>query len=262
MRKPFPWRIFWILLAAAAFGLIAIVPYSLALQANSPALQQLPMPLALLVALQIGLQVVGFAAAIALGLFFAGRAGLGLPLLEAALRGERPADRLRRILLPSIGLGVAGSLLVIGLDTYVFGPALQAQLAGAASGAAPAAAPAAWKGLLASFYGGIDEEILLRLLVMSFLAWLGRFVSRTPEGKPTTAVYWVANLLAAVLFGLGHLPATAAILPITPLVVLRAVALNGLVGVACGYLYFRHGLEAAMLSHFSADLVLHVLFAL
>src|SRR6266545_4301425 len=53
--------------------------------------------------------------------------------------------------------------------------------------------PAAWKGLLASFYGGIAEEIQLRLLVMSFLVWLGRFLSKTAEGKPTRAIFWIAN---------------------------------------------------------------------
>ena len=122
--------------------------------------------------------------------------------------------------------------------------------------------PTWWQGLLASFYGGFDEEILLRLCVMSFLAWLGRFVSKTAQGTPTVAVFWVANVLAAILFGLGHLPATAALLPITPLVVLRAVILNGIVGIAAGYLYFTRGLESAILCHFSADIVLHVLFAI
>ena len=116
--------------------------------------------------------------------------------------------------------------------------------------------------MLASFYGGLDEELLLRLFAMSFIAWLGRFISKTPDGKPTLAVLWIANILAAVLFGLGHLPATAALVPITPLVVLRAVLLNGVIGIACGYLYVKHGLESAMLSHFSADLILHVLFAI
>src|SRR5262249_17333316 len=99
-------------------------------------------------------------------------------------------------------------------------------------------------------------------LAMSLLAWLGHFLSKTPHGEPTTAVFWIANVLAAVLFGLGHLPVTAQLIPLTPLVVLRAVALNGLVGGICGYLYFTRGLESAMVSHFSADLVLHVLFAL
>ena len=114
---------------------------------------------------------------------------------------------------------------------------------------------------------------------MSFLAWLGRFVAlpskaagrdhgpapaegKTPAGSPTVAVFWVANVLAAILFGLGHLPATAALVPLTSMVVLRAVVLNGIVGVACGYLYFTRGLESAMLSHFSADIILHVLFAI
>jgi membrane protease YdiL (CAAX protease family) len=97
---------------------------------------------------------------------------------------------------------------------------------------------------------------------MSFLAWLGRFISKTADGRPTTAVFWVANVLAAILFGLGHLPATSLLVPLTPLVILRAVVLNGLLGIAFGYLYVTRGLESAMLSHFSADLVLHVLFAL
>jgi membrane protease YdiL (CAAX protease family) len=97
---------------------------------------------------------------------------------------------------------------------------------------------------------------------MSLLAWLGHFVGRKADGTPTTAVYWGANILAAVLFDLGHLPVTSALVLLTPLVILRAVVLNGLGGIAFGYLYFTRGLEAAMISHFSADIVLHVLFAL
>ncbi len=97
---------------------------------------------------------------------------------------------------------------------------------------------------------------------MSFLVWLGRWVSKTADGGPTLAVLWIANVLAAVLFGLGHLPATAALVPLTPLVVVRAVVLNGIVGIGFGYLYFKRGLESAMISHFSADLILHVLFAI
>jgi membrane protease YdiL (CAAX protease family) len=97
---------------------------------------------------------------------------------------------------------------------------------------------------------------------MSFLAWVGRFISKTADGKPTSAVLWTANILAAVLFGLGHLPATALLVPLTPVVVVRGIVLNRLAGVAFGWLYMKHGLESAMLSHLSADLVLHVLFAI
>ncbi len=61
---------------------------------------------------------------------------------------------------------------------------------------------------------------------------------------------------------MGHLPVTSTLVPITPLIVMRAIVLNGLAGLAFGYLYFTRGLESAMLSHFSADIVLHVIFAL
>jgi membrane protease YdiL (CAAX protease family) len=263
MSKTFNWKIFFILLAASTFGLIAILPYVLALQAKTLASAPLPMPLPLLLTIQVGTQVIMFAIAIALGLFFAQRAGLGLPILEARLRGEPIGAKIRAILPISIILGVLGAVIIIAADVYIFQPALKAQMGDAASAlVGRAATPAPWKGFLASFYGGFDEELLLRLLVMSFLAWLGHFVSQTSEGKPTVTVMWIANVLAAILFGLGHLPATAALVPITPLVVLRAVLLNGVVGIACGYLYFTRGLESAILSHFSADLVLHVLFAI
>jgi membrane protease YdiL (CAAX protease family) len=97
---------------------------------------------------------------------------------------------------------------------------------------------------------------------MSFFVWLGRFISRTVDGKPTAGVFWIANILAAVLFGLGHLPALTTLVPITPLVIAREVVLNGLLGIVFGWLYWKRGLEAAMISHFSADIVLHVLLAL
>ncbi len=266
MRKPFNWKIFWILVVGAAIGLVAIVPYSLALQAQAgkPVPQNLPIPLPLLAAIQLAVQLVLlFVPTILIGLFLANRSGLGLPIMEAGLRGEPVGQRLLRILPISIILGVLSSVAIIALEVYVFGPMLNAQLGGAAAPlTVRTAAPVAWKGFLASFYGGIDEEILLRLGVMTILAWLGHFVSHKADGTPTTAIYWVANVLAAILFGLGHLPATSILVPLTPLVVVRAVVLNGLAGIAFGYLYYTRGLESAMISHFSADIVLHVLFAL
>jgi membrane protease YdiL (CAAX protease family) len=259
--KPFNWKIFFILLAASVFGVIAILPYVLELQAGTLATINLPIPLPLLLSLQVLQNAVLFAVAIFIGLVLANRIGLGLPILEAKLAGESVAARIKAILLPSILLGVAASILIIALDVFVFQPGMLAQL-GSAANALQTAQPAAWKGLLASFYGGINEEILLRLCFLTLLAWLGKFISHTPEGRPTLLVLWIANILAAILFGLGHLPATAILIPLTPLVIVRAVILNGLAGVVFGYLYWTRGLESAMLSHFSADIILHVLLAL
>jgi len=263
MKTFINWKIFFILLASFAFGLFAITPYSLALQQSALANVQLPIPLAVLVPIQIISQTLIFGIFIAFGLFFANRIGLGLPILEAKLRGESVTNNIRAVLPISVILGVAASLLIIGLEVGVFQPALLQQFGGKADVLnLKTSQPAAWKGLLASFYGGINEEILLRLIVMSFLAWLGKFISKTSDGKPTNGVFWTANILAAVLFGLGHLPATALLIPLTPLVIIRAVVLNGFVGIACGWLYQTRGLESAMIAHFSADIVLHVLLVL
>ena len=59
-------------------------------------------------------------------------------------------------------------------------------------------------------------------------------------------------------FGLGHLPATAALAPLSGALVVRAVVLNGTAGLVFGALYRRYGLEWAMTSHFGVDIVAHV----
>ncbi|MBT5540343.1 MAG: CPBP family intramembrane metalloprotease [Alphaproteobacteria bacterium] len=112
-------------------------------------------------------------------------------------------------------------------------------------------------GFLASFYGGIVEEVTLRFFLMALFLW--------PLKKYGSVGVWVAILLAAVVFGIGHLPATVQVLGLHSmvdlpiLVVSRALILNGIVGVICGWLYWRKGLEYAIISHFTADLGVHIL---
>ncbi len=262
MKTLINWKVFFVLWIASILAVIAILPYSLAMQSNTLQSTKLP-PLPVLIVATALQNAVIFAIVIFGGMFFAKRVGLGTPILDAAARGESVADRVRAILPLSIILGVVGTLVLLALEFFYFQPAMLKELGNAANALnLRTSQPAAWKGFLASFYGGIVEEILLRLFVMSLFVWLGRFISKTAEGKPTAVVIWTANILAAVLFGLGHLPAITTLVPITPLVIAREVVLNGLLGIVFGWLYWKHGLEAAMISHFSADLVLHVLLAL
>ena len=256
------WRLFFVLWIASVIGILLVLPYGLAM-IPAPLSSKLP-PLSVLIPLQVGQGAIFLGLVTIAGLFFANRTGLSAPILEAWLEGQhgiRP--RISGILLPSILVGLIGTLLILALELAVFQPAIRHQNAASASALSLwTHPPAAWKGLLASFYGGIDEEIQLRLFALSLFAWLGRFIQRKPDGRPTVSVLWVANVIAALLFGLGHLPMTSALVTLTPLIVVRAVVLNGLLGVAFGYLYCTRGLESAMLSHFSADLLLHVLLAI
>jgi hypothetical protein len=245
------WKLFIILLIASIFGVITIFPYSLTLQGGLP--QNLPVPLYVILTGTIIQNAVIFAIAIFIGLNIAKKVGLGLPILEGWLEGREVKSYLKSILGISVGLGILAGILIIGLD-YLF------SFAGVTINVTQSSInPPAWQGFLASFYGGINEEILLRLFLMSLLVWIFFKIKKTNEGKPTKAGVWLAIILAAIIFGAGHLPTVMAITTLTPLVIIRTVVLNCVGGIIFGWLYWRKGLESAMISHFSADIVLHVM---
>ena len=103
----------------------------------------------------------------------------------------------------------------------------------------------------------ITEELLTRLFLLSLFA-LGarRLLTPTADGLPA-APFWLANGLAALLFGLGHIPSGLGSVPLTPAVWAYVLVLNGICGMVFGWLYWRKGLEAAMVAHFMVDIVLH-----
>jgi hypothetical protein len=245
-------RAFVLLVLGGLVGAVALLPYALAL--NPPQLAPGGPPLPLL-AVSVAQTWVLVAGAAALGLWLGPQVGLGAPLLLQWLSGEpAAAHRVRATVLPSALAGIATGAAVLLLDVFVFAPRLPRDVT---AGGGQTTTITWWQGLLASLYGGLDEEILLRLGLMTLLVWLGACLTRAR--RPRDAVYWAGNVLAALLFGLGHLPATAALVPLTPLVVARALALNGIGGVVFGWLYWRQGLLAAMFAHFAADLVLHAI---
>lgn len=247
------WRTVAVLLVASLIGVVAVFPLVFDLM-NSGALGQtgtpdIPMPLVLALALLqngvlLTLAIIG-------GLALARRVGLKLPLLSAWARRESiPSPR------PILKAGVLGGLatgaLMVALDAAVFLPHFPPALRSFFD-------VPLWKRLLAGLvYGGITEEVLMRLFLVSLVAWLLGLVWKSEDGRPAAGAFWTAIALVAILFGLGHLPVTAAMTPLTPMVVARALLLNGVAGVAFGYLFWRHGLEAAMVGHASAHLVLQI----
>ena len=249
------WKLFLILLIACIFGVILVLPYTITIQGEL--LQDLPVPLYVLLAAQFIQSIVLFAVAIIVGLHLAKKVGLGLPILEGWLEGREVKSYLKSILGISIGLGILAGILIIGLD-YLF------SLAGVTINVAQEGQVnlPACQGFLASFYGGINEEILLRLFLMTLLVWIFFKIKKTEDGKPTKVGIWLAIILAAVIFGVGHLPTVFAITTPTPLLIVRTIILNCAGGIIFGWLYWKKGLESAMISHFSADIVLHVILPL
>ena len=97
---------------------------------------------------------------------------------------------------------------------------------------------------------------------MTLLVWIFFKIKKTEDGKPTNADMWLAIILAAVIFGIGHLPTLLAITTPSPLLIVRTIVINCVAGIIFGWLYWKKGLESAMISHFSADIVLHVILPL
>ncbi len=247
-------KLFLILWMASIFGVIAILPYVFTLQGGIPENSQIP--IYLLIIGQIIQNAIIFAIAILVGLKLAKKVGFGLPILEGWLEGREIKSDLKSILGISIGLGLLAGVLIVGLD-YLF------SLLGVTINVAQASInPPAWQGFLASFYGGINEEIMLRLFLMTLIVWVFYKIKKTKEGNPTKLSIWLGIVLAAIIFGAGHLPALMSITTLTPLLIIRTIALNALGGIIFGWLYWKKGLESAMISHFSADIVLHVIVPL
>lgn len=234
----------------AGLSAMALIPYLAQLMPETFA--RLPVPL-WIVALAQGAQAMVILGLLAwLGLRMGHRLDLGSPVMHAWLvRRQRP-DWAGLRPLQAVLLGMAAGIAVLALVPLVdraMPPMINPPAHAGAAGSA-------LNGFLASFYGGIAEELQLRLFLMTLLLWI---VARLRGSTPPAWAYWAAIVIAALLFGAGHLPAAAKIWGLDTAVVLRTVLLNGIAGVAFGWLYWKRGIEMAMLGHFSADIVLHVI---
>jgi Type II CAAX prenyl endopeptidase Rce1-like len=258
--RSFPVRTFLVLAVLNLLGSAAAGPYSQTLlrQANGPGAAMAKLPAWGFMLFQVATAMFLYVPLVALGLILARSLRLGAPFLDAWSRGEPTGNRWRPVLLRAVVVGVVGGAVVLLLLTLVFEPLARAELARMGMKPPNVEHPQVWESLLASFGAGVNEESLLRLFALSLLAWLGTLGGRV-DGRPRTAVLWAANLVSALGFGALHLPQAAMLMPVTPLMVAQVLLANGVLGLAFGWLYWRYGLESAMVAHFSTDIVLHVI---
>jgi membrane protease YdiL (CAAX protease family) len=213
---------------------------------------ELPVPLSAAILVQIIQASIFSAIAIFIGLFLGKKVSLGAPIIEDWLNAESLEDRLRPILIISIVPGILVGITLFVLDRFAF--AFFAEPVTAFQAKTPL-----WQRFLVSFYGGIGEEVFMRLFLMTLVVWIIHKLTRKTGTIPSDKNVWLSIIIVSVVFGLGHLPMTATFTDITPVVVIRAIVLNGIAGIVFGWLYWKKGLEAAIISHFSADIILHVM---
>ena len=210
----------------------------------APALEQLG-SIWVLVAITM-VQAMGYAAVCGFfGCLLANSLGLWKPI-----RFEKAS------LLKALGLSIVGGM-IFSLDKWTFGrwiPEVGASYD----------APITLNNWLGSvLYGGVVEELMLRLFFMSLLAWLiWKMFFRQEETVPVKVLV-AANVAAALLFAAGHLPGTLVLFgELTPMILLRCFLLNGSFGLLFGYLYRKFGIQYAMVSHAMFHIVSKLIWTL
>lgn len=113
-------------------------------------------------------------------------------------------------------------------------------------------------------YGGVIEELLLRLLFMSLVVFILKKLFKANEDIHSW-MYIAAIIVSALLFAIGHLPAASQMLGLSVPIVIRVLVLNAVGGLGYGYLYWKKGLSYSILAHalthvFNQLLLLPLLF--
>ena len=107
-------------------------------------------------------------------------------------------------------------------------------------------------------YAAVIEEVMLRLFFMSAIAFTLQKLFR----KEGIATLIAANVISAIVFAAGHLPATIMLIGTTPMIIFRCFLLNGLFGLLFGYLYRKFGLRYAMIAHGGCHVVSKLIWIL
>ena len=182
---------------------------------------------------------------------------LGVPGIVLAKKIGLWNDKLTFKLKPiafSVIIALIGGVSMIAFDLLWFGKVNQ-----------PIADSYLVKPTLATIFGsiilgGIVEEVMLRLFMMSLIAFLLTKIFKKCENKEI--LFIIANVISAILFSAGHLPATSLILGLTPLTVFRCFLLNGGIGLMFGLLYRKHGLQYAIIAHAGCHVVSKLIWLL
>ena len=120
--------------------------------------------------------------------------------------------------------------------------------------------------IFASLSAGIGEEIMFRGFVFGLWGLLLNWLLKRFNGR--TVALWIANVIAALAFGAGHLgtilflTGASSLAELSPVLLAEVFILNGIVGLIAGERYMKDGLIAASGVHFWADVVFHVIYGL
>jgi Type II CAAX prenyl endopeptidase Rce1-like len=189
--------------------------------------------------------------AVLVGVIFASKVGLSSPVAEAAASGGDSVSAFKKQIVPGIVGGLAGGIAIV-LVALVSKPFLSPVVV-ARIGEFGKVLPLPTRLL----YGGIMEELLMRWGLMTLLVWVAWRLFQKRQGRPKPAYFVGAIVISSLVFGIGHLPVAFMLFPdITFALTLFVIIGNSAFGLIAGYLYWKKGLESAMIAHALTHVIL------
>jgi hypothetical protein len=247
-REIINWKLYWVLMAMVLFSTILGQPYITKITGKEFTWEYLIM-------YALPINVISSLFAVYIGLIASKKIGMGAPIIEAYVNREplpKKNTRFALIFAPLIGIAIPFLTMLTNLipGSVEMGTNVLIEM------------PTLFEGILGAFYGGMFEEITSRLFIMSLYVWLFSVIISKIRGKrimPSTVAIWMGIVLAGIIFGIAHVYTASLIADITSLFALKVILANGIGGVIFGILYWKKGLESAMIAHFTTDIVVRLL---
>lgn len=247
-------KLFAILWLAGMAGVLTVLLIDLSVvMANLPSTAGTQMPFHPLVIklLSVVQTAILLSVAIFIGVQLARSVGLSAPAAEALASGNSFIAALKPQIFPGLIAGLVAGIAILS-SWLLFRPMLPFVFVTRAE-----KLNSSMPLLTRLLYGGITEELLLRWGLMTLMVWAAWRVFQRGRGAPRATCFVSAIVISSVVFGIGHLPLVSALagdftLPIVTFVVFA----NSLFGLIAGYLYWRKGLEAAIIAHMATHIVI------
>lgn len=247
-------KLFVILWIAGMSGILSFLLVDLsALLRSLPvtAGKELPFPPRLMGVVSLIQPTVLMSLAVLVGTKLAHKVGLSAPVAEAAASRATLVSTLKPQIFPGVIGGIVGGIAIVA-SWFLWKPFLPTLFVIQAE-----KFNRFMPFLTRLLYGGITEELLLRWGVMTLLVWVSWRLFQGGKGRPRAIYFVSAIVISSVIFGIGHLPVAVALgagftIPIVAYIIIA----NSIFGLIAGYLYWKRGLEAAIIAHMTAHLII------